>query len=92
MLGFGGKTGLRTCARPDFIGFNGKFEHSRNNDKIKTKNYKPEIKSKIRPQRQRTAGHYITYDWICQALFFRQIAQKNLGGQSEVFCSFCFTG
>ena len=56
MLDFGGKTGLRTCARPDFIGFNGKFKHSCNNNKIKTKNYKPEIKSKIRPRRESTAG------------------------------------
>ena len=77
MLGLRGKTGLRTCARPGFVGFNGKFKHSRDNNKTKTKNYKPEIKSKIRPRRESTAGHYITYGWICQALFFRQIAQKK---------------
>jgi hypothetical protein len=36
--------------------------------------------------------YYNTLLEICQALFIRQIKQKILGGQSEVFCPFCFTG
>jgi hypothetical protein len=37
-------------------------------------------------------NHYTTRRLICQALFIRQIKQKILGGQSEVFRPFCFTG
>jgi hypothetical protein len=36
--------------------------------------------------------HYSILLEICQALFIRQIKQKILGGQSEVFRSFCSTG
>ena len=93
MLDFGGKTGQRTRARPahrSAIKGNSSKCSIKPNSKIKIwttiLNAKSGRRARSRP------ANYTIWSWICQALFFRQIAQKNLGGQSEVFCPFCFTG
>ena len=66
------------------LDYKGKIKQMFDYVKIQIQKLNRNIKRKIRPQRTQAAGHYTTYDRICQALFFRQIAQKksppNFGG------------